>query len=207
MKQIIIILIFGFSLNLSAQITNTDMLIALGDSVLKANIGDLYSSYYHLDSNSYFKTNRKVNGLKKHGLIPNKKIRGDFKEASVRFTIHHPDFIDLKSTFYIVINSNSETEVYPTDTPEFILNNKSYNFLDKNQIVKIGEQNLNEIGQYIKYYLHKDFETKEFIWEINNIIRDCNESKFMDGLMEIIIIEPYQGKILKQEVVNFGHVF
>lgn len=206
MKLLIIILTTVISINAKCQVLTTDRIIQIGDSVLSETIGSFYLEYYKLDTNSYYKTDRIFLKDHQYDLIPNRNIKGDFIEASIQYSIEYPEIEELQSTLYIILKPDKEIKTYTEDIPRFITENRSCDFLPKSRIVEIGDSLLTVKGIKINYYLHRDFQSKRFVWEINNIIRKCTVGKIADGLMETIIINPISGKILEHYKGAYGYV-
>lgn len=207
MRQIITIIFLFFSISGFSQYKNTSDLIAMGDSVLSNTIGAKYLDYYKLDTNSYYKHKNIFNQTRESKLIKNKKVKRRFELASVGYKIDYPDIKELSSTLYVVLDNNGEVKKYIDDIPNFVLENRECNFISKTRIVEIGDSLLKEKGIRIVYKLYVDNGDKKFIWEIDNIIRDCTEHKFMNGKMEMIKINPITGGINEQRLVEFGNVF
>ena len=206
MRQILISLILGFSINGFSQCFKISDLIHLGDSVVVNTIGSSYRDYYKLDSISYYKYHKWIKKEKKHPLN-GFKTKGNFVEASLRYKIIYPDIKELSSTLYIVIDNSLKVHKYTSDIPDFMMLNKSCTFIKKEEIISIGDSLLKEKGLKVEYSLYKEYLKDYFIWEIRNIIIEPTEGKYVDGLMETIKINPITGEINEQQVSHYGYVF
>ena len=207
MRQIITIIFLFFSISGFSQYKNTSDLIAIGDSVLSTTIGAKYLDYYKLDTNSYYEHKNIFSQTRERKLIKNKKVKRRFEHASVKYKIEYPDIKELSSTLYVDLDKNGIVKKYIDDIPNFVLENRECNFIYKTRVVEIGDSLLKEKGIRIEYKLYVDYGDKIFFWEIDNIIQDCTEHKFMNGKKEMIKINPITGGINEQRLVEFGNVF
>jgi hypothetical protein len=207
MRNLLIILWFFIPIEVFSQIETTSKVISVGDSILNATIGSKYQKYFKLDSSSTYEFKRKIGNSKIKPLQVNKRIRGIFESADLVYRIEYPNLQMFSSKLDVSIYKSGYIYVNIEDIPDFILKNREFEYISFSRVKEMADSLLNKHGIRVDYMLHRDYESKIFVWEINNIIRDHTPHGNMDGLMEIIKMEPKTENILEHKVVETGHLF
>ena len=207
MRNLLIILWFFIPLEVFSQIETTSKVISVGDIILNVTIGSKYQKYFKLDSSSTYEFKRKIGNSKIKPLQVNKKIKGTFESADLVYRIEYPNLQMFSSKLVVSIYKSGYIYVNTDDIPDFILKNREFEYISFSRVKEMADSLLKKHGIRVDYMLHRDYESKIFVWEINNIIRDHTLHGNMDGLMEIIKLEPKTENILEHKVVETGHLF
>ena len=200
MKRTLTILILISTCELSfSQTYLTSEVIEKAEFYLKEAVGDSLFKYFGLGPNSYYKYETKSGKSRWKEITKGKKTKGTFVNGkNINFVLNHPDFQypHVRKTVYVELDSNLNLirEVYIDQIPEFLLENRTSDWLTESKLDSIiKSQNLKKPIEPISKRLDFNTKTNKYYWIVFNTL--YKEKCFSD--QEILHINPIKGNVIK----------
>lgn len=207
---IIIFLFLGSSVN--AQRIKSESLISKADSILFSYVGESLSKYFSFNYNqgSYYTYTNKFGKSRTASMKPNKKTRGVFVNANIRYSFCYPKIKGVNGSTFVKFNRKNERvgELELEYIPEFLKVGQSCNFISPIEAAEISLDSLNHRGLDINGpILDYSFKHNRYVYTIDDYIsRNCCNAGLEYGLREVIIIDAISGQIINHEYQNFGWI-
>lgn len=183
----------------------TSEVIEKAELYLKNAVGEELFEYFKLDPDSYYEYKTKFGKTKWREIIKGNRTKGKFVNGhNIRFTLNHPDFqySGIYKNIYVELDSvlNLSKEINLDRIPKFLLENKTSNWLTKEQLESIAkEQNLKKSIKPLEMILQFDNNSREYYWMIINTLYE--EKCFSDT--EILHIDHVSGQIQRHSEERF----
>jgi hypothetical protein len=189
--------VFG---SVSGQIYNTELIISKADSILRTTVGDSIYKYYQYDKLSCYEYKNSRNKSNLKYLIKNKRTKGRFVDADVRFYFKYPVIkgICILTSVKLDSNLNLIKPIYLKQIPDFLWQGKPCDFISGEKALEIAKDSLKHKGiEPIKQYLDYDSKRERYVYMVFNVLTKQTDTRGHDsGEEELFIIDAITGKIL-----------
>ena len=171
------------------------------DSIMKAAVGErIFNQYFHYDTQSYYEYKNFWGNKDWKTLTDTKRTKGKFKNMRVRylFCLDTFNISCLMTWVQLDSNLNKIDSVDISFIPDYVLENKSCNFINDKYALQIAQETFTKKGiKPVSISLSYDRKKNIYYWRADNVLTentDSFDSKY--GQVQYVDIDALTGKVI-----------
>ncbi|MES2543782.1 MAG: hypothetical protein V4548_02775 [Bacteroidota bacterium] len=207
MKNLFLIIYLIFYSSLFAQDLHTTKVLSISDSILFSKVDIKLKKYFKVSEGSYYKYSVS-NKSKTRKFLSRNKLKKTTIEIWVLYSFNYTEIDGIISGVWVKLDKNLKL-IEPLNLnfiPDFIINNKKSNFIEKNIVTEIAFKSFSKKGiEVTEPKLHFIGKFEKYTYSIYNKTTKFKNSNGKDaGKMEILEIDAITGEILEKSDGYYG---